>query len=153
MTDLPKETRRSITVATVASTAMIAQQVAGKALRDGFFLSNFPATDLPKAMIAGAVVSFLGALLLSRALMRLGPRRVTPLLFALSALVFVAFWAFHQQSPAVITVLLYVHMASLGILVISSFWSLINERFDPHTTRRAIGRIVSGATFGGILGG
>jgi AAA family ATP:ADP antiporter len=153
MTDLPKETRRSITVATVASTAMIAQQVAGKAVRDGFFLSNFPATDLPKAMIAGAVISFIGALLLARALTRLGPRRVTPLLFLLSALVFVAFWAFHAQNPAVITVLLYLHMASLGILVISSFWSLINERFDPHTTRRAIGRIVSGGTFGGIIGG
>jgi ATP/ADP translocase len=153
MTDLPKKTRRSITVATVASTAMIAQQVAGKAVRDGFFLSNFPATDLPKAMIGGAILSFIGALILSRVLSRLGPRRVTPLLFSLSAVLFLAFWAFHAQNPAIITVLLYLHMASLGILVISSFWSLINERFDPHTTKRAIGRIVSGATFGGILGG
>lgn len=153
MPDLPRDTRRTILVATVAAGAMIAQQVAGKALRDGFFLANFPATDLPKAMIGGALLSFGGAALLSALLPRLGPRRVAPLLFTASAAVLVALWGFEDRAPAVVSVLLYLHMASFGILGISAFWSLINERFDPHTARRAIARIVSGSTFGGILGG
>lgn len=153
MKDLPQETRRTIHVATVASAAMIAQQIAGKAERDGLFLANFPATELPKAMIAGALLSFVGALVLSRVLSRFGPRKTAPGLFAVSAVIFLAFGALHQQAPAVITVLLYLHMASFGILVISAFWSLINELFDPHTAKIAIARIVTGSTFGGVCGG
>lgn len=153
MKDLTKETRRTIHVATVASAAMIAQQVAGKAERDGLFLANFPATDLPKAMIAGALLSFAGALLLSRMLSRFGPERTVPALFAVSSLIFLSFLALYQQSPALITVLLYIHMASFGILVISAFWSLTNELFDPHTAKIAVARIVTGSTFGGICGG
>ncbi|HAC80308.1 MAG TPA: hypothetical protein DCG06_08440 [Deltaproteobacteria bacterium] len=153
MKDLPQETRRSINVATVASAAMIAQQIAGKAERDGLFLVNFPATELPKAMIAGALLSFVGALILSSVLSRFGPRKTAPGLFSVSAVIFLGFAALYQRAPALITVLLYLHMASFGILVISAFWSLINELFDPHTAKIAIARIVTGSTFGGVCGG
>jgi hypothetical protein len=37
--------------------------------------------------------------------------------------------------------------------LISGFWSVINERLDPRTAKRQIGRIGAGATFGGLLGG
>ena len=153
MKELSQETRRAIHVATLASAAMIAQQIAGKAVRDGLFLSNFPATDLPAAMIGGALLSFGGALVLSSVLARFGPHRTVPGLFAASAVVFLVFGAFYHQAPTLITVLLYLHMASFGILVISAFWSLINELFDPHTAKLAVTRIVTGSTFGGVCGG
>ena len=132
---------------------MIAQQIAGKALRDGLFLTSFPATDLPKAMIAGALLSFVGAVILSSVLARYGPRRTATGLFAASAAVFVTFSGIYHHAPTLITVLLYLHMASFGILVISAFWSLINELFDPHTAKGAVARIVTGSTFGGVCGG
>ena len=59
---LPTEAR----VAAIASAAMIAQQVAGKATRDAFYLSNFSVTTLPPVMGASAVVSRVAALWLSR---------------------------------------------------------------------------------------
>ncbi|MBW8885506.1 MAG: hypothetical protein JF612_12195, partial [Planctomycetia bacterium] len=37
--------------------------------------------------------------------------------------------------------------------MLSTFWSLINERFDPHTAKRAVARIAGGGTLGGVLGG
>ena len=101
---------------------MIAQQIAGKAVRDGLFLTSFPATDLPKAMIAGALLSFVGAVILSSVLARYGPRRTATGLFAASAAVFVTFSGIYHHAPTLITVLLYLHMASFGILVISAFW-------------------------------
>ncbi|MCB9598719.1 MAG: hypothetical protein H6719_38745 [Sandaracinaceae bacterium] len=43
--------------------------------------------------------------------------------------------------------------AVFGALVISGFWSVVNERFDPHSAKQMIGRIGTGATFGGVAGG
>ena len=40
-----------------------------------------------------------------------------------------------------------------GAVLVSGFWSIINERFDARTARKYIGRIGVGATVGGIVGG
>src|SRR5262245_24585070 len=138
-------------LATLAAAAMMAEQVAGKATRDALFLTQFTAAALPKAMVAASLLSFLGAILMARELPRLGPARVVPPLFAISAAFFVG--EFALGVPRVAAVVLYLHMAVFGLLVISGFWSLVNERFDPHGARRAVGRIVAGTTLGGVLGG
>ena len=52
--------------AAIASGAMIAQQVAGKAARDAFFLSSFRVEDLPAMMAASAFVSLFAALVAAR---------------------------------------------------------------------------------------
>lgn len=49
--------------------------------------------------------------------------------------------------------LVYLHFAAVGSLLISGFWSLINERFDPRSAKKRITRIASGGTLGGLLGG
>jgi hypothetical protein len=36
---------------------------------------------------------------------------------------------------------------------VSAFWSLVNERFDPHIAKKVVGRIASGGTVGGVVGG
>jgi hypothetical protein len=41
---------------------MMAHQVAGKAARDGIFLSQFSASDLPKIMAAAALVAVTGSI-------------------------------------------------------------------------------------------
>ena len=43
--------------------------------------------------------------------------------------------------------------ASTGALVISGFWSVVNERFDPHSAKGMVSRIGTGATVGGVVGG
>ncbi len=47
----------------------------------------------------------------------------------------------------------YVHMAAFGAPLISGFWSLVGERFDPHSAKRAMGSIGTGAGEGGVAGG
>jgi hypothetical protein len=42
---------------------MLAHQVAGKAVRDSFFLSNYPASDLPKVVMTAAVISVIFVLI------------------------------------------------------------------------------------------
>src|SRR5262249_12554397 len=149
----PSRVDATITVATLAAALMIAEQVAGKASRDGFFLTQFPATELPKAMMAAAILSVLGSVAYTGVLRRLSPARAVPATFAASAALFLLEWLLAASAPRPTAVLLYLHMAVLGLLVISGFWVLVNENLDPHAAKTAIGRILAGATLGGVLGG
>src|SRR4051812_9286303 len=131
---------------------MIAHQVAGKAARDALFLTSFSPTSLPPVMAAGAVLSLVAALWMSRLLTRHSPSVVLPILFAASMVGLVIEWAIGRVSPPATAIAVFVHTAVFGPLLISAFWSLINERFDPHSARRAVGRIALGGTIGGVLG-
>lgn len=149
----PGSSRTPLTIATVSATAMIAQQVAGKVTRDALYLSQFPATTLPRAVLVASVLSIVASLLFSRILSRTSPARAVPILFAASASLFVAEWGVAGISPRMVAVALYMHMAVFGLLVVSGFWSVVNESFDPHSAKKAVSRIGAGAAFGGILGG
>ena len=145
--------RHTLTFAMSGALVMIAQQVAGKATRDALFLSQFDVAHLPKVIIAAAVVSLLAVAAMSALLPRFGPRRVVPITFVVSAGLFVLQHLFLDHEPRLTAVVLYLHMTGLGAVIISGFWSLINERFDPHSAKRRIARIAAAAALGGVLGG
>ncbi len=142
-----------IGAASFTAGALIAQQVVGKALRDALFLTVFSVSDLPGMMIVGALLSLTSAAALSLLLQRYSPRRVLPVLFAVSAVAFGGEWMLGQSKPTWMTVAFYIHMALLGPALISAFWSLINEWYDPYNAKRAVARIAGGSTVGGVLGG
>jgi predicted MFS family arabinose efflux permease len=104
-------------------------------------------------MIVGAIFSFAAALVAARALAHYGPRRVVRTAFILSCIAFLLEFAASWISKRTLAVVVYMHMALFGATVISLFWSLINERFDPHAAKRAVSRIASGGTLGGVIGG
>ncbi|MEM7135972.1 MAG: hypothetical protein AAF500_05295 [Myxococcota bacterium] len=139
-------------IAIAAAVVMIAQQVGAKAARDALFLGNFPSSDLPKIMIAAAVLGGAAVFALARAYERWSPARLVPWAFGLNALLFFLEWSLGGMFPAAVAVALYLHVAMLGAAVISGFWSVINERYDPHAAKRAVARIAAGATLGGVLG-
>ena len=135
------------------SLALIAQQVAGKAARDALFLSSFHASSLPLVMAAAATLSLAAVAWLSRAMSRRSPAAILPLLLGLSACAFVTEWSLAEAFPRTVAVLVYLHTALFGPTLTTTFWSLVNERFDPHAAKRAVARIASGGTLGGVLGG
>ena len=138
--------------ATAASAAMIAQQVAGKAVRDALFLTSYDVHLLPLMMAAAAILSLVTVLWLARVLVRYAPARVVPALFAANAAALVGEWLLSFTSPGAAAICVYLHTAVSAPALISSFWSLMNERFAPHTARRAVSRVASGGTLGGVLG-
>jgi ATP:ADP antiporter, AAA family len=140
-------------VAAVASAAMIAQQVAGKAARDALFLSSFHVQRLPAMMAASAVLSLAAVFWQSRMIVKYSPARVVPVGFALSGVALLGEWALSFPAPRLAAVLVYLHTGVFGAAMISAFWSLINETFDPHTGKRAVASIAGGGTLGGVLGG
>ena len=53
--------------------------------------------------------------------------------------------------PAAVT--FYLHVAAINPVLVSGFWLLLSERFDPRTAKRRIGRIAGAGTLGGLAGG
>jgi AAA family ATP:ADP antiporter len=143
----------ALAFALIAATTMIAQQVAGKATRDALFLSNFDVTNLPKVVIAAAIASIAGVLLMSRLLSVISPIKLIPVVFGLSSLLYIGEWFLLDYRPGITSIILYLHMAVFGAILISGFWSIINERFDPHSAKQRVARIAAAAALGGVIGG
>src|SRR6185295_15104520 len=138
--------RAAVLAAMVAAGALVAQQVAGKATRDALFLSSFPVSLVPAAMIAAAVASVFAVLGFSAALARRPPARVVPAVLGGATVLLLGEWWLSAVAPRLAAAAVYLHMAVLGAPVVSAFWSLITERFDPYTAKRVMGRLGLGAS-------
>jgi hypothetical protein len=140
-------------LAAVCAGIMIAQQVGAKATRDALFLSTYGIAALPTMLIVSAAISVGIIPIVGRALQKWGPSRLVPPVFAASAALTMGEWALTASMPRLASVLVYLHVGSLGSVLISWFWSLVNERFDPRTAKHLVSRIAAGATLGGLVGG
>jgi len=147
------ETDHVVLAAIVSAGAMIAFQVGGKATRDAVFLSNFSVTALPIMLIASAAVSIVAVLAASRLIARNGPGAIIPMAFGASSILLVAEWIAFTVAPRPTVIAIYLHMAGFGAILVSGFWSIISELFDPRTAKAEIGRIAAGGTLGGLIGG
>ena len=143
----------SVGFACLAAGLLVAQQVAAKATRDALFLSNFPVTTLPIAAGLTAGISLAGVLAFSRGMARSSPPVMMRWVLGVSAILLTGEWSLALAAPRLAAVAVYVHVGFFGATLVSGFWSVINERFDPHTARHVIGRIGSGAGVGGVVGG
>lgn len=132
---------------------MIAFQTAAKATRDALFLSSFDVSLLPRMVVLSALVSMMAALAASRWMTRFGPARLIPVAFGVSAALLLVEFALVDTYRGPIAVVLYLHYGALGAVLISGFWSVVNERWDPRTAKRYVGRIAAGGTIGGLAGG
>jgi AAA family ATP:ADP antiporter len=152
MADTKFNDRFTIFFAASAALMMIGHLQCGKTIRDALFLSNFDVTELPKIMIATAVFSAPAVVAFSRMLSRFGPARLTPPLYIFSGLISVGEWVGLAFWPHIVSIILYLHITVVDSLLISGFYSIINERYDPYSAKRVISRMVIFATLGGIFG-
>ena len=140
-------------IAPLIAATLIAQQVGANAIRDGLFLSLYPVQILPYFMAGAAVLAILASQQSGRLLARHGPARVAPVLIASNAALFLVEWMLLGPQPRLAAVVLYLHSGVLGGIAISAFWSLLNERFDPHSAKPLMARVAAAAAFGGFVGG
>ena len=137
----------------VSAGLLIGCQVASKAARDGLFLSLFPVTDLPKIVAVAAVLSILLGLVFSRLLTRYSPARVVPFAVLISSLLHIAEYLTLDFNRSAVVTFVYLHIVGFGAILLSGFWSVANEAFDPREAKIRFGRIAGAGTGGGILGG
>src|SRR6266498_2205865 len=145
--------RRTVLTAMVCAAAATAQFVGGKATRDALFLAHWDVTSLPVMTIATSAACVALVAANSRAASRISPARLVPASFVASAGLFAVEWLLASLTPRIAAVLVYLHISGLGPVVLSGFWLVSSERFDPRTAKRRFGQILSVGTLGGLLGG
>ena len=148
-----KQSDAAVMAAMLVAAAMIANHVGGLATRDALFFSNFDITALPVMLIGASLFSIATVVFFSRAMPRLSPQRLVPWGFGIRGVLLLAEWGMISVSPRIAAVAFYLHLAVVGAFLISGFWSVINERFDPRTAKKRISRIAGAATVGGLAGG
>jgi len=146
------EHRRITVAATICAAVVLAGHLAGKAARDAIFLQRFPVTNLPLLLAVSSALSIAVTFLFARRLSRGVPARVVRFANAGSALMFVVEWSLLESFPRPVATIIYMHQMLLGPLLVSGFWSIVSECFDPRTARRVVGTIGTGATIGGLAG-
>lgn len=145
--------RSNARMAMAVSALMMAHQVAGKASRDAIFLSQFRTADLPAMVTAAAIASIAASILGSRALVRAGPNRIAPRAFVLSGVLQFGEWLVLGHSARLVACIIYLHVVAFGAVLLSGFWSLMNESFEPRSAKALFGRISGMGTLGGLCGG
>ncbi len=149
----PAPSRRTALAASLCALLALAARVGGNIARDGVLLSRCDPSALPVLLAIGAVLSIAAAFGVGRLMSRFSPGRVVPLLGVASAALLVVEWLADGAAPRAAAVAVYIHLAVLGPILVSGFWSVVNERFDPRAARRTFGLIGAGASVGGLVGG
>ena len=139
--------------AAVLAGTLVAQQVAAKAARDALFLAAFRVTSLPAMMLTSAALSALSAIAFARMTRGRPPAQSLKLGLAAFAALALAGGALSGSWPRLVAGAFYLQTALFGAVLLSVFWSVVNERFDPYSAKKAVGRIAGGATLGGVIGG
>src|SRR5579863_9606026 len=139
--------------ALLAAALMMAWNVTAKTTRDSLFLSAFPATSLPAMMGGAAVSSILMAVLNVALLRRFGPSRIVRYGFLTGMALHAAEWALLPRAPHLVAIAVYIHVVALGSVLLSGFWALANEQFNPREARRSFGRMAAFGTVGTVVGG
>jgi hypothetical protein len=109
-------------------------------------------TRLPVLLVSASLISILAALGMARAMTRRSPVRLVPLVNVVSAALMLIEWWALSRFPHPAAVAVYLHQSVLGAILVSGFWSLVSETFDPRTARKVMGTIGAGATLGGVVG-
>lgn len=153
MTERERELRGAARIAVIAAVTVISGFVTSKAARDAILLSSFSIEQLPLFVGISAALSLPIVLVAGRLFVRFSPDRLLPVLNLISAALLIGEWLLAQDHPDIAAVVVFLHLGSFGAVLVSGFWSIVNERFDVRTAKRYVGRIGVGATLGGILGG
>ena len=117
------------------------------------FISSLGADNLPYVQFgAGVLIGFImqGYTRVMRAVPR---RRIIPVTQVGIAVLLVLFWfLFTTIGQDWIAVAFYIVGLILAVLLISQFWTLANDIYDPRQAKRIFGFIGGGASLGGATG-
>ena len=124
-----------------------------KPIGRGEFMKAWGADNLPYVQLAmGILIGFIMHAYVKT--ISLVPRRWTiPATQAgLMALILVSWLLFMTTTANWVPAAYYVLTLILGILLISQFWTLANDIYDPRQAKRVFGFVGAGSSLGGAMG-
>ena len=125
----------------------------GKAARDATLLANYSIRALPLFVGLSALLSLPVIIVAGKLMVKYGPASSRPGDERGRGASRSASGMMITRRRGSVAVIVFFHLSTASAVLVSGFWSIVNERFDIHSAKRHIGRIGIGATLGGILGG
>jgi AAA family ATP:ADP antiporter len=114
---------------------------------DDLGANNLPYVQLAAGLLMGFVIQGYTKV------MRVLPRRwVFPVTQLTMAAFLVGFWTLFKSGQSWVSVAYYFWGLLAGSLLISQFWTLANDIYEPRQAKRTFGFIGGGASLGGIVG-
>ncbi len=108
---------------------------------------NLPYVQLASGLLIGVLVYFYGY-----GASRLPRRWVVPATQAGLAAILLAFWPLFHTGAVWVSAAFFVFGLTLGLLLLSQFWTLASDLYDARQARRLFGFIGGGASLGGAMG-
>ncbi len=124
-----------------------------KSLRNASYLSRLGEEQLPLAYLLTAVLMGFIVNFHSRIQVRLPRSRLITSSLVFFLLNIVLFWWLFERQWNWVPVVFWVWANIFAIVLVTQFWILVNDVFNPREAKRLIGFIGSGAQLGAILGG
>ena len=144
---LPDE-RRRVALLLLHYVWVVAVTIAGKSVRDAYFLNRYDRSLLPLMGVAAAIAVAASVALFTKVERRLQPTILIPLV----CIVFAASLALlHFRLQGWTIPVLYVWMEVINVLTVLQFWLLAAELLDPRQAKRLFPLIGGGGSFAAIL--
>jgi len=144
---LPEE-RRKVALLLLHYVWVVAVTIAGKSVRDAYFLSRYEKSILPLMAVAAAIAVALAIAFFTRVERNFRSRVLAPT----ASLIFAASLAMLHFSMARWTIpVLYVWMEVINVVTILQFWLLAAELLDPRQAKRLFPIIGGGGSLAAIL--
>src|SRR4030042_1564560 len=124
-----------------------------KSLRNASYLSGLGDENLPLAYFLTAVLMGFIVNFHSRLQVKLPRSRLIIFSLAFFFSNIIIFWWLFIQDWKWVPVAFWVWANIFAIVLVTQFWILVNDVFNPREAKRMIGFIGSGARLGAILGG
>ena len=123
-----------------------------KPLTRAQFINDLGADNLPWVLLGAGVLIGVIMQVYTRLVSHLPARSVIPMtLLGMTALL-AGFWVLFQMGLAWASIAFYFVGQIMGLLLISHFWTLANDIYDPRQAKRLFGFIGGGASLGGMAG-
>jgi AAA family ATP:ADP antiporter len=123
-----------------------------KPITRSLFINRLGAEQLPWVILAAGIAIGFIMQAYSRTVGLVPRRWVIPAAQGAMIALLVAFWFLFRTGAAWVAVAFYLFGLILGILLISQFWTLANDIYDPRQAKRLFGFIGGGASLGGMTG-
>ena len=123
-----------------------------KPLTRAQFIQELGADDLPLVLLVSGVLIGFVMQGYGRVISWLPPKSVIATTQIGMAVMLVGFWALFQAVIPGTSIAFYFVGQMLGLLLISQFWTLANDVYDPRQAKRLFGFIGGGASLGGMTG-
>ena len=148
-----REDRRNLVVGFVGLMTIMTAHSVMETARDTLFLTNLPATELPRAYLAIALLAILELKIHERVLPYIKDRRVllaASLIFG--SLITLAFWGFLEQLGPWAPFGFYVWTGLLITVVLIEFWLLLDDAVTITQAKRIFPAIAAGGVTGAMFG-